>query len=227
MVECHLIWAHPSFIKAEMTTAMAADPPTITTMASSTISNRDDSWAWIITIEEITTEIRSRISFWQCPSLPQKTLAHLMESITMNLNHSSIRTCQLLIWRSWSKKCACIGWKRRAERETTASICTCIARTKFQSVSSSKKMVTATSRTPNVYTDILKNLSPVRPRSKSSVRITSAVFAKWVGLTANFGMVTRPTTKRRALTSFWASAPMGQIVSLHTWGASSPRKICH
>ena len=223
MVECHRKWARPSFTKA----TMAVDPLTITTtMASNTITKtREDNWvAWTIIIEEIGNS--SRTSFWQCLSLPRKTQARLMESITMNLNHSSIRTCQLLTWRSWSKKCACIGWKRHVERETTASICTCIVRTKFRSVSSSKKMATAISRTPNVYTAILKNPSLVRLKSKSSVLITSAVFAKWVGLTVNFGTVTRPTMKKRASTTFWGSAPMVPIVSLHTWGASSPRKIC-
>ena len=56
-----------------------------------------------------------------------------------------------------SKKYAFIGLKKFVEKVTYVNTSTGISRIKSPSASFSKRMATATSRTPNVFTGILKN----------------------------------------------------------------------
>ena len=81
--------------------------------------------------------------------------------------------------RNSSRRFAFIGSKKFVGREMRASICICISRIKYQSVSFSKKTVTVTSRTLSAFIAILRSKIKVLPRNKS-VPIMNAVFVNLV-----------------------------------------------
>ena len=132
-----------------------------------------------------------------------------------------------LIVLSWNRRYACIGWRKCAPRETTASTFTCTLRKGSRYVSFSKKMASVTSRTHSAFIDTLKSLSPAPPRNRSSVRIMNEASVKWVGITASFGTFkTTNHTRKSASITRSAFVLMDQIASSHTWKASSIPRIC-
>lgn len=82
--------------------------------------------------------------------------------------------------RNSSRRFAFIGSKKFVGREMRVSICICISRIKYQSVSFSKRTVTVTSRTLSAFIAILRSKIKVLPRNKSSAPIMNAVFVNLV-----------------------------------------------
>ena len=132
-----------------------------------------------------------------------------------------------LIVLSWNRRYACIGWRKCAQRATTASTFTCTLRRGSRYVSFSKKMASVISRTHSASIDTLKSLSRAPPRNRSSVRIMNEASVKWVGITASFGTFkTTNHTRKSASITRSAFVLTDQIASSHTWKASSIPRIC-